>query len=180
MLAVTEWLDASPSAWRSLWATLHHLAGDQLPVTLPPLPPDRPWDALWPETYQMRPIRSMLFRPGAPDHFWPTVACSPGEGELHVSVVDPFRLWPAKLRIRWTDGRIVSWEPTDRTELHTDVGTLGLLALGFMRVDEAVRLRRLDGETEALSRLAKAFAPASLYRYPADFRAIKRSRIDRP
>jgi hypothetical protein len=144
-----------------------------MPLTLPPLPPDRPWDALWPETSQMRPIRSLMFRPGPPEHFWPVVACRPGEGSVSLSVVDPFKLWPAKLRLQWADGRITGWEPVDQADVHVDVGTLGQLALGYLDTRQAVHARRLQGTAAGIDALAACFQPASLYRYPADFRVIK-------
>jgi hypothetical protein len=175
VLRVMEWLDASPDAWRSLGQALRAMAGAEvLPVLLPPLPADRPWEAYWPETTDLRPIRSLLFRPGAPEHFLPTVVCRPSEGEVSLSVADPFQLWPRQIRLRWAGGRVTDWEPVERAEVHVDVGTLGLVALGLLDPYHAQRLRRLDGEALAVERLAAAFAPAPLYRYPADFRLHKR------
>jgi hypothetical protein len=172
-IMVTEWVDRTPSAFQRLWACLHHLASDRLPVTLPPLPPDRPVMALLPPQADMRPIRSLLLRPGLPDRFWPFVHCRPGQGELCLAVRDPVGLWPERSLLQWADGRVTGRATTASPSIRLDVGTLGLLAFGALTVDEALRLRLAEGSPDSLAALAGLFLAQPIHRFPADSRVGK-------
>lgn len=172
-IMVTEWVDRTPEAFQGLWAMLHHLAGSELPVTLPPMPPDRPVMALVPPTAAMRPIRSLLVRPGQVAAFWGHVRTRPGDGSLRLAVRDAAGLWPERLDVSWRDGRITATPGEGAADVRTDVGTIALLALGVMSVGDARRLRLVDGAPEALAAIDGRFVPQPLYRYPADNRVIR-------
>jgi hypothetical protein len=173
---VTEWVDRTPAAFQHLWAMLRHLAGDQLTVTLPPMPPDRPLMALLPAQADMRPIRSLLLRPGLPERFWPFVRCRPGHGEMTLAVRDATGLWPERLDLHWADGRVTMSAARGPASVRTDVGTMGLLALGAMTIGDAVRLRLIDGSDADLQKLDGLFVHQPIYRYPADNRVNKQFR----
>ncbi|MBC7542847.1 MAG: sterol carrier protein domain-containing protein [Candidatus Sericytochromatia bacterium] len=161
---VGDLLETGPAAGHALWQVALALGTQAQGLWVPPLPPDRPWrrwlDGLpvttWPAVG--------LIRPGAMQPFLAALAFASPAGSLVLGIVDPYRLWPRRVRITWENHALVECgETTAEPVAAMGVGALALLGPGLTPAPALWRQRLVDADLPTIARLAATWSAGPFF-----------------